>query len=190
MREIDAQSKFPMLGSRPRTFPPVREPFSVMAVVMGWKTMEYWMPGMSRRGVKIVSVAFRMEAKRVALLPKVAVPKSRLGGFSQERPLFFFFFSFPPSMLARYLDVSRGSRRDTKKIERRRRRRMNPTHRIPFCPPAANSVAKSPTFVILIVFTTCGPTPANPFSTLGYSVGFPYTNEFNTRLAPCEYEYR
>jgi hypothetical protein len=49
-----------------------------MDVGMGWKTTVYWRFEMLLSGANTVSVMLRMSAKRVALLPKVAVPKSWL----------------------------------------------------------------------------------------------------------------
>lgn len=72
------QTRSPLLALMPREFPPFRAPLLVMALEMGWSTKLAWKPVTFWTGLKFSVARRKSSAKSVALLAKVAVPKSWL----------------------------------------------------------------------------------------------------------------
>lgn len=72
------QTRSPSLALMPREFPPFKAPLLVMALEMGWSTKLAWKPATFWTGLKFSVARRKSSAKSVALLAKVAVPKSWL----------------------------------------------------------------------------------------------------------------
>ena len=72
------QTRSPSLELIPRELPPFRFALLVMALETGWSTKLAWKPSRSWTGLKFSVARRKTSAKSVALLAKVAVPKSWL----------------------------------------------------------------------------------------------------------------
>jgi len=74
----DLQTRSPSSELMPRELPPFNFALLVMAFEMGWRTKLAWKPSTFWTGKKFSVARRNSSAKSVALLAKVAVPKSWL----------------------------------------------------------------------------------------------------------------